>query len=334
MTGKPMNGRQKAAVLLITLGPELASRVLRELRESEIEQLTAEIAATDTVPEETRQTVLEECYEMGMASHFISAGGLQYAQDMLRRALGEEKAHEILNHISHSLRPHPFDFLRGSDPTQLAQFLQEEQPQAIALILSHLPPTTAARVLAALPSELQSEVAMRIALMERTPPEVIEGIEQVLRQRLSALITSDYSAAGGVEYLVKILNQVDRGTERIIIAYLQEHNNELAEDVLKQMFVFDNLIQLDDGSLQRVLREVDPKDLVRALRGTGDELRERIFRNLSTRAADMLREDMAVAGPVRLKQVEEAQQKIVNIVRRLEEAGDIIVQRGSEDVLV
>lgn len=330
----PLSGKRKAAVLLITLGPEVSGSVLRELREGEIEQLTLEIAATEGVDDDIRRVVLAECYQMGLANRFLTSGGLAYAQEMLAQALGDDQALEIMKRLSKNMRPQHFDFLRESDPAQLAQFIQEEQPQAIALILSHLQPSTASRVLSALPAELQTEVSMRIAMMERTPPEVVEGIETVLRRRLSSIITSEYTSVGGIEYLVKVLTQVDRGTERVILSYLQEQNAELADEVLKLMFVFDNLIQLDDASLQRVLREVDPKDLTRALRGASEQLRDRIFRNLSTRAADMLREDMAVAGPVRLKQVEEAQQKIVNIVRRLEESGDIVIQRGGDDVLI
>lgn len=334
MSRSKLTGRQKAAILLITLGTEVSANVLRQLKESEIEQLTLEVFNTEAVTDDVRRSVLEEGYQMGLAHRFISSGGYSYAQELLSRALGSEKATEVISRLAASMRPHHFDFLKDTDPAQLATFIQDEQPQAIALILAHLPPTMAARVLASLPPEQQADVAMRIATMERTPPEVIEGVETVLRRRLSSILTSDYSSVGGVEYLVKILTNVDRSTERVIIDYLTEQSPELADEVLKQMFVFDNLTQLDDASLQRVLREVDPRDLSRALRGASDELRERIFKNLSSRAAEMLREDMEVSGPVRRRQVEEAQQRIVTIVRRLEESGDIVVQRGSDDVLV
>ncbi|MBI3964355.1 MAG: flagellar motor switch protein FliG [Chloroflexi bacterium] len=329
-----LTGRQKAAILLITLGTDVSANVLRQLRETEIEQLTLEIFATEQIPDETRSEVLGECYQIALASQYLSTGGYHYAQDMLSRALGNEKANEIISRLATTLRRQHFDFLRDSDPTQLANFISQEQPQAIALILSHLQPTLASKVIAHLAPDIQSEVAMRIATMERTPPEVIDAVESVLRQRFSNVITSDYTAAGGVEYLVKILTNVDRGTERVILDDFDKHVPELAEEVRKLMFTFDNLIQLDDYALQRVLREVDMRDLARALRGTSDELRERIFRNVSSRAADMLREDIAVSGPVRVKQVEEAQQRIVTVVRRLEESGDIIIQRGGDDAVL
>jgi flagellar motor switch protein FliG len=329
-----LSGRQKAAVLLISLGSECSAGVLKQLHEHEIEQLALEVVSTNSVTEEVRHQVLVECYGMGVASKYFGTGGADYAEEILREALGDDRASEMMSRLAANLQPGPFDFLRGTDPAQLASFIQDEQPQAVALILAHLPPSMASRVLASLPTEIQADVAMRIATMERTAPEIIEGVERVLRHRLSAIITNDYSSAGGVDYLVKLLTNSDRGTERIILEYLDQHNPELADEVRQHMFVFDNLTQLDDHSLQRVLREVDSRDLSMALRVAGEHLRERVYRNLSTRAATMLREDMEVAGPVRVRQVEEAQQRVATIVRQLEEAGDIVIQRGTEDVLV
>jgi flagellar motor switch protein FliG len=329
-----LTGRQKAAVLLIALGPDNSANVLKRLREPEIEEITLEILSMEQVSDELRRAVIQEGYNMALASRYLSTGGLHYAEDMLNRALGPEKAGEFISRIAATLRPQHFAFLRETDPQQLASFLQEEQPQAIALILAHLPPLHAARVLAALPADVQPEVAMRVATMERTLPEVIEGVEAVLRQRLSRLLTSDYSVAGGVDSLVKILGNVDRHTERGILEYLDAHDPELAEEVRKQMFSFENLIELDDQGLQRVLREVDARDLALALRGANEQLKERIFRNISARAAEMLQEDMAVSGPVRRLQVEEAQQRIVNVARRLEQTGEIVIQRGADDVLL
>jgi flagellar motor switch protein FliG len=236
--------------------------------------------------------------------------------------------------LIHSVRPRHFDFLKDTDPYQLVNFIQEEQPQAIALILSHLPALTSAKILAILQPEQRAEVAMRIATMERTPPEVIEGVEAVLRRRVSTMLQSDYSVAGGVEHLAALLANVDRSTERLILDHLDKNAPELAAEVRKLTFTFDNLIQLDDPSLQRVLREVDAKDLAMALRGVADELRDKIFKNLSSRASEMLREDIGASGPVRMRQVEESQQRIVGIVRRLEESGDLVIQRGTEDVLI
>ncbi|HLH25585.1 MAG TPA: flagellar motor switch protein FliG [Chloroflexota bacterium] len=329
-----LKGKQKAAVLLIAMGPEASSAVLKQLREPEIEQLTLEILSMDQVSDDVSREVLTEGHQMALASRFLSSGGFGYAQEMLGRALGNEKAAEIISRLAANLQPHHFDFLKDTDPAQLATFIQEEHPQAIALILAHLPAATASRVLAHLPAELQADVAMRIATMERTLPEVIEGVEQVLRQRLARVVFSETSQAGGLDSLVKILGNVDRSTERSVLEYLDQHNADLAGEVRKLMFAFDNLIQLDDQALQRILRDVDARDLPLALRGAPEELRERIFKNVSARAAEMLREDMAVAGQVRRRQVEEAQQRIVTIARRLEEAGEIVIQRGGDDVLV
>jgi flagellar motor switch protein FliG len=329
-----LKGKQKAAVLLIQMGPEASAAVLKQLREPEIEQLTLEILSMDQVSDDVNREVLAEGHSLALASRFLSTGGFGYAQEMLGRALGPEKAAEIISRLAATLQPHHFDFLKDTDPSQLATFIQEEHPQAIALILAHLPSATASRVLASLPAELQAEVAMRIATMERTLPEVIEGIEQVLRQRLARVVFSETSQAGGLDSLVKILGNVDRSTERSVLEYLDQHNADLAGEVRKLMFAFDNLVALDDSALQRILRDVDARDLPLALRGAPDELRDRIFKNVSARAADMLREDMAVAGQVRRRQVEEAQQRIVTVARRLEEAGEIVIQRGGDDVLV
>jgi flagellar motor switch protein FliG len=329
-----MRGKEKAAILLIALGPEVGGNVLKQLRENEIEALTMQVFTTENVKEETRKEVLRDCYGMALAQGYLSNGGAQYAEEMLSKALGTEKAAEIMARLLSSVRPRHFDFLKDTDPFQLVTFIQDEQPQAIALILSHLPPPTAAKILAILQPEQRAEVALRIATMERTPPEVIEGVEAVLKRRVSSILQSDYSMAGGVEHLAALLANSDRTTERVILDHLDKNAPELAAEVRKLTFTFDNLIQLDDPSLQRVLREVDAKDLAMALRGVNDELRDKIFKNLSTRAADMLREDINVSGPVRMRQVEESQQRIVGIVRRLEESGDLVIQRGTEDVLI
>ena len=329
-----MRGKEKAAILLIALGPEVSANVLKQLRENEIEALTMQVFTTEQVKEETRKSVLNDCYQMALAHGYLTNGGAQYAEEMLSKAVGAEKASEIMSRLLSTVRPRHFDFLKDTDPYQLVNFIQDEQPQAIALILSHLPPPDAAKILAILQPEQRAEVAMRIATMERTPPEVIEGVESVLRRRVSTILQSDYSTAGGVEHLAALLGNVDRSTERVILDHLDKNAPELATEVRKLTFTFDNIIQLDDPSIQRVLREVDAKDLAMALRGIAEELREKIFKNLSSRAAEMLREDMAVSGPARMRQVEEAQQRIVGIVRKLEESGDLVIQRGNDDVLV
>jgi flagellar motor switch protein FliG len=253
---------------------------------------------------------------------------------MLVRALGKDRAQEVIERMAASRRPQRFGFARDSDPAQLAQFIANENPQTIALILAHLQAGQAAQCMTHLPPEVRSEVALRIATMDRTPPEVVEQVEDVLKRKLSSLINRDFTSVGGTQYLVNMLTSVDRGTEKQILDYLDGANSELAIEVRKLMFVFDDLVRLDDRSLQRVLREVDSKDLSLAMRGTSEELQERIFRNQSSRAAQALKEEMEIGGPVRLRQVEEAQQRIVTVVRRLEDAEEIMVQRGGEDILV
>lgn len=331
---KSLKGRQKAAALLIALGPDISGEVLRHFKESEIETLTFEIFQLEKVTEETKGQVLEECYHMAVARDFISSGGADYAREVLIRALGKEKAQEVIERMAASRRPQRFGFARDSDPSQLAQFIGSEHPQTIALILGHLQATQAAQTMTHLAPDLRTEVALRIATMDRTPPEVVEQVEEVLKRKLSSVISRDFTSVGGTQFLVNMLTTVDRGTEKQILEYLDGANSELAAEVRKLMFVFDDLVRLDDRSLQRVLREVDSKDLSLAMRGTSEDLQERIFRNQSTRAAQALREEMEIGGPVRLRQVEEAQQRIVNIVRRLEDAEEIVVQRGGEDVLV
>ncbi len=331
---RALKGRQKAAALLISLGPELSANVLKHFKESEIDALTVEVFQLEKLSEEVKGQVLEECYHMALARDFITSGGMDYARDMLMRALGPTRAQEVIERLAEARRPKRFSFARDADPAQLAQTLSSEHPQTIALVLAHLQATQAAQILTTLAPEQRTEVALRLATMDRTPPEVVEQIEDVLKRKIGAVVTREFSSVGGTQFLVSILTNVDRGTEKQIMEYLDEVNPELAAEVRKLMFVFDDMVRLDDRSLQRVLREVDSKDLALAMRGVGDELKEKIFRNQSSRAAQALREEMEIAGPVRLRQVEEAQQRIVNVVRRLDDAEEIVIQRGGEDVLV
>jgi flagellar motor switch protein FliG len=331
---KSLRGRQKAAALLISLGPEASAEVLKHFKESEIEALTVEVFQLEKIGEELKSQILEEVYHMALARDFLTSGGMDYARDMLVRALGRDRAQEVIERLAASRRPQRFAFVRDSEPSQLAQFIGNEHPQTIALILSHLQPVQAAQTMSYLTPEVRTEVALRIATMDRTPPEVVEQVEDVLKRKLSSVITRDYTSVGGTQFLVNVLTTVDRGTEKQILEYLDDTNAELAGEIRKLMFVFDDLVRLDDRSLQRVLREVDSKDLALAMRGTSEELQERIYRNQSTRAAQALREEMEIGGPVRLRQVEDAQSRIVNVVRRLEDAEEIVIQRGGEDVLV
>lgn len=333
-TGRqPLTGAAKAAALLVALGPDLSARVLQHLREHEIEALTIKVAAMERLTEEEVASVINEAHEMVLAHRYVANGGVDYAREMLAKALGPDKATALIERVVATHPPAPFEFLRKSDPRQMATFLQNEHPQTIALILSHLQPVQAAAVLTNLGEDLQAEVARRIATMDRTPPEIINRVEEIMRRRLSSLISQDTRSVGGIGHLVAILTTVDRGTERHILERLTETDPELAEDVRKLMFTFDDLILLDDRSLQRVLREVDMRDLALALKAARDDLKEHIFSNMSTRAAELLREEISYLGPVRIRAVEEAQQRIVSIVRRLEEAEEIVISRGEERLL-
>lgn len=329
-----LTGRQKAAVLLISYGSELSSKILKHLREDEIEDLTLEIANLRRVDVEIKEKVLQEFYEMCLAQNYISTGGIEYAQEMLEKALGSSRAQDILTKLTSSLQIRPFDFARKTEPTQLLNFIQSEHPQTIALVMSYLHPEQAGMILSALPPPQQVEVAKRIATMDRTSPEVLREVESVLEKKLSSFVMQDFTVAGGVESAVAILNRVDRGTEKTIIEALEEDNPELAEEIKKRMFVFENIVTLDDRSIQTVLRQVDMKDLALALKTASEEVANRIFKNISKRAAEMLREDMGLMGPVRLRDVEEAQQKVVNVIRQLDESGEIVIARGGEDEII
>jgi len=331
---KELTGRQKAAILLISLGPEISAQVFKHLREDEIEQLTLEIANVRKVDSEEKDRILSEFHQIAVAQEVISQGGITYAREILQKALGETKALDIINRLTANLQVRPFDFARKADPSQILNFIQNEHSQTIALVLSYLDPTQAAMILSALPQERQADVAKRIALMDSTSPEVIAQVEQVLEQKLSATVTQDYTQAGGIEAIVAVLNGVDRGTERTILDSLEIQDPELAEEIKKRMFVFEDIATLDNRSIQRVIRDVDNTDLQLALKVASEEVRETIFRNMSKRMADTFKEEMEFMGPVRLRDVEEAQSRIVATIRRLEEAGEIIIARGGGDDII
>ena len=335
LPNRRLNGRQKAAALLIALGTDLSAEVLKHLKEPDIDRVTVEIFSMERIAHEVRFDVMSEALELAQAQGYISSGGVEYAREILSNALGPQRAKEIVDRLASGWRSDPFDFVRMADPVQLVGFIQDERPQTIALVLSHLHPSLAASIIARLDRDLQAEVALRIATMERTTPEAIDQVEQTLKKRLSSVLSQDYSSVGGVEFLVKVLTQVNRSTEKTIMQSLEETDPALAEEVRKQMFVFEDIIKLDDRSIQRVLREVDTKDMALALRGASEEVKSRIFKNMSTRAAQMLKEDMEVGGPVRLRTVEDAQQRIVTIIRRLDDAEEIVIARGGgEDEIV
>ena len=329
-----VSNREKIAVLMVALGNDIAAEVYKKLDDTAIELITLEVANLRKVTPELKLEVLKEAQEVLMAREFMARGGVDYARDVLERALGPERAQNLLARITASLQVRPFDFMRHTDPQQVLGFIQGEHPQTIALILSYLEAPQAAMILSGLPAVLQAEVAKRIARMDRITPEVLREVERVLERKLSTVMGQDFTMAGGIDAVVAIVNSSDRTTERNIMEHLEENDPELAEEIKKRLFVFEDIIRLDDRSLQRVLREVDMKELGLALKGATEELRTKFFKNMSKRAAEMLQEDMDYMGPVRVKDVEESQQKVVNIVRGLEEQGEIVIASGGEDELV
>ncbi len=334
MATEGMNGVQKAAILLIALGPEKSAQIFKHLKEEEIEELTLEIANTRSISPALKEEVIEEFYQVCLAQQYIAEGGIGYAKELLEKALGDERAQDVITKLTASLQVRPFEFIRKTEPSQVLNFIQEEHPQTIAMILSYLSAGQASLIIGALPPEKQADVARRIALMDRTSPEVIKEVERVLERKLSSLINQDYTIAGGVDAVVNILNTVDRGTEKRIMESLEIEEPELAEEIRKKMFVFEDILLLDDRAIQRVLRDVDNSDLGVALKGANDEVQAAIFKNLSSRLAAMIKEDMEFMGPVRMKDVEEAQQKIVGIIRKLEDSAEIVISRGGSDELV
>ena len=329
-----ITGVQKAAILLIALGPDKSSNVFKHLKEDEIEQLTLEIANTRSISPAMKDAVLDEFYEVCLAQQYIAEGGIGYAKDLLEKALGSERAKDVIGKLTASLQVRPFEFVRKTDASQLLNFIQDEHPQTIALILSYLSSNQASAIISALAPDKQTDVAKRIAQMDRTSPDVIKEVEKVLEQKLASLVNQDYTIVGGVDSIVDILNTVDRGTEKHIMESLEIEDPELADEIRKKMFVFEDILSLDDRSIQRVLREVDNNELAVALKGSNEEVQNLIFSNLSKRLATMIREDMDFMGPVRMKDVEEAQQKIVNIIRKLEDSAEIIIPRGGGDEIV
>ena len=333
MSTEELTGVQKAAILLIALGPEKSADIFKHLKEEEIEELTLEIANTRSVSPQIKEAVLNEFYQVCLAQQYIAEGGIAYAKELLDKALGGDRAQEVISKLTASLQVRPFEFVRKTDPSQVLNFIQDEHPQTIAMILSYLTPAQAAMIISALSPEVQADVAKRIATMDRTSPDVVKEVERVLERKLSSLINQDYTIVGGVDAIVNILNTVDRSTEKHIMESLEIEEPELADEIRKKMFVFED-IMLDDRAIQRVLRDVDNSDLSIALKSANEDVQNTIFKNLSKRLAAMIKEDMEFMGPVRMKDVEEAQQKIVGVIRKLEDSGEIVISRGGGDEIV
>ncbi len=334
MSKRQFSGKEKVAILLIALGPQKSAEIFKHLNEDEIEELTLQIANMRMVSPEEKQMVIEEFYQICLAQEYISEGGINYAKDVLERALGSDKAIDIINKLTSSLHVRPFEFIRKADPNQLLNYIQNEHPQTIALILSYLGSSQAAQILSSLPLEKQSDVTRRIAIMDRTSPEVVREIENILESKFSNILAQDYTTTGGIQSVVDILNSVDRGTEKHIMEDLDIRDAELSEEIRRRMFVFEDIITLDDRSIQRIIREIDNSQWAIALKGASEEVKDLIFANMSKRLVEMIKEDIEFMGPVRIRDIEDAQQNIVNIIRKLEEDGEIITPRGGDEIIV
>ncbi|MFD1204147.1 MULTISPECIES: flagellar motor switch protein FliG [Sporosarcina] len=331
---KGITGKQKAALLLISLGPEVSAAVYKHLTEEEIERLTLEISSVKKVDSSLKEEIIEEFHNIALAQDYISQGGIGYAKTVLEKALGKEHAQAIINRLTSSLQVRPFDFARRADPGQILNFIQNEHPQTIALILSYLEAEQAGMILSSLPQEVQADIAKRIATMDSTSPEVISEIEAVLERKLSSTVTQDFSETGGVDAVVQVLNGVDRSTEKTILDALEIQDPELAEEIRKRMFVFEDIVTLDNRSIQRIVRECENEDLILSMKVSSEEVKDILFKNMSQRMAESFQEEMEVMGPVRLRDVEEAQSRIVSIIRRLEDSGEIIIARGGGDDII
>lgn len=329
-----LTGRQKAAILLISLGPDVSAQLYKHLTEEEIEKLTLEISSVQKVETEQKEDILEQFHQIALAQDYIAQGGIGYAKTVLEKAVGSDEAASIISRLTSSLQVKPFDFARKADPGQILNFIQSEHPQTIALILSYLDKEQAGQILSGLPQEVQADIAKRIAIMDSTSPEIIYEVEQILERKLSATVTQDYTQTGGIPAVVEVLNGVDRSTERTILDALEIQDPELAEEIKKRMFVFEDIVTLDNRAIQRVIREVENDDLRLALKVASDEVQEIVFSNMSSRMAETFKEEMEFMGPVRLRDVEEAQTRIVSAIRRLEEVGEIVIARGGGDDII
>ncbi|HLS22792.1 MAG TPA: flagellar motor switch protein FliG [Pseudogracilibacillus sp.] len=332
---RPLTGIQKAAILLIALGPDISAKVMKNLTDEEVEQISLEISSIQKVEPEIKEEIIEQFHQIAVAQDYISQGGVSYAKMLLEKAFGEQEAMNIINRLTSSLQVRPFDFARKADPGQILNFIQNEHPQTIALVLSYLDPEQAGQILSELEEDVQADIARRIATMDSTPPDIVSNIERILEQKISSSLIDDYTQTGGIQSVVDVLNQVDRSTERTILETLEIQDPELSEEIKKRMFIFDDIVILDNRAIQRIIREVDNEDLMLALRASSDEVKELIFNNMSQRMEETFKEEMEYMGPVRLRDVEEAQSRIVATIRRLDEIGEIVIARGGgDDILV
>jgi flagellar motor switch protein FliG len=330
-----VTGVRKAAVLLLSLPQDAAADVLKRLPPEAVEEVSREIASIGEVNNNLRRDVFGEFYNLALANTYVSEGGLEFAKNLLKRSLSEQDAGRVIKQVTQQVQTTPFSFLQKAESENLLTFIQDEHPQTIALILAHLPPQKASEILVGLPSQKQVEVVKRIANMEQTNPEVIREVERGLEHRLSDIVSQTFEKAGGVDTVAEILNLADRSTEKSIMEGLEAEDPDLTEQIRRLMFVFEDILMVNDKGIQSVLKEVENEDLSLALKTASEELKQKIFKNMSERAAQLIQEDMQFMGPVRVSDVEAAQQKIVDVVRRLEDAGEIVIAgRGGEKDLV
>ncbi len=330
-----MSGLRKAAILLLAIDRESAAELLKRLDREQVEDVTREIAALSDIETRTRDKVVEEFYGLALARAYVEEGGLGYAKGLLEKSLPKDEAERVIEQIEHQVSKQPFSFLQKAETENLLTFIQDEHPQTIALILAHLPPHKASEILVGLPAAKQIEVVIRIANMEQTNPEVIKEVERGLETRLSGIVSQKFQRVGGVDSVAEMLNLADRATEKAIMEALESEDPDLVEQIRRLMFVFEDILQVDDRGIQKVLKEVDNNELALSLKTASEELKDKIFRNMSERATQLINEEMEFMGPVRVSEVEGAQQKIVDIVRRLEDAGEIIIMgRGGEKDMV
>jgi flagellar motor switch protein FliG len=329
-----LDAKKKAAAIIIDIGIENAAKVYKYLRQEEIEQLTMEIANLQKLEPEDVEDTLNEFYELCLAQKYITEGGIDYARSILDKVMGAVEAANLIEKVSQSLKSRAFDFLKKTDPKHLLSFIQSEHPQTIALILSYVKPEQASLILTGLPREIQIDVAERIANMDRTSPEVIREVERTLENKFSSLVNVDLAEIGGVKYMAELLNAVDRSTEKYLLEEMNKKDPKLSEEIRRRMFVFEDIVTLDSIAIQRFLREIDTKDLVVALKGSNEEVSQVVYSNMSKRMSETIQEEQQYLRGIRLRDVEEAQQRIVGIIRKLEEAGEIFISRGRKDEFI
>jgi flagellar motor switch protein FliG len=326
-----ITNKMKAAMIIISLGPEKAAKLYHYLRDEEVEQLTIEVASIPRVGADKIKSTLGEFYELCLTQNYISEGGIDYARMVLEQAFGAKKAAQLISRVTDTLHSHSFEFLKKADPKNLLSFIQYEHPQTIALILLYTTSEQSAAILSGLPRETQIDIAMRIAMMDRTSPEIVKEVENILEAKLSRVVSSNLTEIGGVKAIAEILNRVDRATEKYILDELNKTDPELSEEVKRRLFVFEDIVLIDPRGIQRFLRDVETKDLVVALKGADTDVSEVIMRNMTKRMQDTIKEELEYLGPIRLSEVEEAQQRIVQVIRKLEESNEIIISRGGKD---